>query len=85
MATVTTRIWDVQGERGEFYGTATYDDVTGKISSIVATNNDNVPHSVIVTWKGADTTTVVPAGQTITYNPPAAVKWGTDQFSIRTL
>jgi hypothetical protein len=85
MAVVTTRIWDVWGPTGEFFGDATYDDTSGKISKVVATNTDSVDHQVIVTWKGTDFPTVVPAGQAVTYNPPANVKWGQDQFDIRTL
>lgn len=83
MATVSTTIWDVGG--GLFTGVATYDDVSGKIASIVATNNDAVPHSVIVTWKGQEFTTVIGAHSAVTYNPPANVKWGQDQFDIRTV
>jgi hypothetical protein len=85
MATLTQRIWDVQGETGEFYGEATYDDVSGKISVIHAVNNDSVNHSVIVTWKGQEFTTTIFAHSTADYNPPNNVKWGQDQFDIRTL
>jgi hypothetical protein len=85
VAAVTTRIWYARGEAGEFTGEATYDDVSGHVDSIAATNTDSVPHDVIVTWKGQEFVTTVPAGQAMTYTPPANVKWGQDQFDIRTV
>jgi hypothetical protein len=85
VAVLTQRVWDVRGVTGEFYGEATYDDTSGKISLLHAVNNDSVPHTVIVTWKGQDFSMTVDPGVPHDYTPPNNVKWGQDQFDIRTV